>query len=178
LIDADGAPTPTFEGIRKAPESEYKQRLVEWLNSAYADVIRFVDPSKDDEVAARDAFRSYVPVGQQGRMVSLFLLLYAAAGVRSDKAASPRPQRNGPQRPRAINRPAATNPNTRKLAQRETNLGLPPALAGLLSSLPQDGQAWTKANRDKFVATFAAVLDFCFPIVTQHEIDAQDPGDD
>ncbi|MBO6693599.1 MAG: DUF5343 domain-containing protein, partial [Parvibaculum sp.] len=32
LIDEKGNPTAIFEKIRLAPESEYKQRMQEWLN--------------------------------------------------------------------------------------------------------------------------------------------------
>src|ERR1700716_2236116 len=38
LIDETGKPTPTFEGIRLAPEAEYKKRLEDWLKGTYADV--------------------------------------------------------------------------------------------------------------------------------------------
>jgi hypothetical protein len=42
---------------------------------------------------------------------------------------------------------------------------VPAPLAGLLSTLPPEGGGWTQNQRDKFVATFGTVLDFCFPIV-------------
>lgn len=90
LIDDDGKPTATFEGLRLAPEGEYKERLSQWLNNAYADVLTYVDPATADETALRDAFRSYSPVGQQPRMVSLFTALYAAAGSGPGKATSTR----------------------------------------------------------------------------------------
>lgn len=94
LIDEKGAPTGILEGIRLAPEAEYKQRLSEWLKSAYADVLRYVDPAVDDETKIRDAFRSYNPVGQQPRMISLFQGLIAAAGMGQEKpAAQPRRKR-------------------------------------------------------------------------------------
>lgn len=95
LIDDNGSPTPTFEGLRLAPEGEYQQRMADWLNSAYADVLRYVDPQSADETAVRDAFRSYSPVGQQPRMVSLFLGLYAAAGIGREKPAATRQPRKG-----------------------------------------------------------------------------------
>jgi len=175
LINEKGEPTSTFEGLRKAPEGEYRQRFTEWLNGAYADVIKFVDPAKDDETAARDAFRNYIPVGQQPRMVSLFLNLFAAAGVRSpEKSAQPRPQRNAQPRPRANSASVAARSSARSSTIKDTNSGLPPALAGLLSSLPQDGRGWTQATRDRFVMTFGTVLDFCFPVITQSEADAQE----
>ena len=34
---------------------------------------------------------------------------------------------------------------------------------GLLEHLPANG--WTREERDKFVAVFEAVLDFCVPII-------------
>lgn len=105
LIDEQGAPTKTFEGIRLAPEAEYKQRLSEWLQSAYADVLKFVDPAVDDEIKVRDAFRSYQPVGQQSRMISLFLGLLGAAGMSVEKRGgqSRRPSSTPPRTPRASN---------------------------------------------------------------------------
>jgi hypothetical protein len=48
---------------------------------------------------------------------------------------------------------------------------MPPALAGLMASLPQDGDGWTKEQRNKFVTLFSATLDFCIPVVTQADID-------
>jgi len=47
--------------------------------------------------------------------------------------------------------------------------GLPPAIAGLLASLPKEGEGWTQDRRDKFVNTFGAVIDFCFPIVAAEQ---------
>jgi hypothetical protein len=41
---------------------------------------------------------------------------------------------------------------------------LPAPIAGLLQSLPPDGQGWTQQERDKFMATFGTVLDFCIRI--------------
>ncbi|ADP70888.1 hypothetical protein Rvan_1638 [Rhodomicrobium vannielii ATCC 17100] len=99
LIDEQGAPTKTFEGLRLAPEAEYKQRLSQWLQSAYADVLKFVDPADDDETKIRDAFRSYQPVGQQARMITLFLGLLAAAGMVAEKRGSqPRRPSSPPQK--------------------------------------------------------------------------------
>ena len=95
LIDKDGNITEMFESIRLAPEADYQNRLQAWLNSAYADVLAYVDPANDDETKIRDAFRNYRPMGQQGRMVTLFVRLYAAAGVRAPKAAPANPLRHG-----------------------------------------------------------------------------------
>jgi hypothetical protein len=81
LIDGDGMPTPTMVGLRKAPESDYRERFADMLRAAYADVFAFVDPAEDDTIRVRDAFRHYKPTGMQDRMVTLFLGLCAYAGI-------------------------------------------------------------------------------------------------
>lgn len=175
LIDDDGKPSEIFEGIRKAPEAEYKQRLAEWLNSAYADVIKFVDPGKDDETAVRDAFRSYIPVGQQERMVSLFLGLYAAAGIGPERSS----QQSRTRAPAAAPRPRVSSQSswdrliTKAKPVSKQATGIPEPLAGLLSRLPVEGDGWTKAKRDTFMTTFGAVLDFCYPIVEGDEAETK-----
>jgi hypothetical protein len=169
LINEDGVPTPTFEGIRLAPEAEYKKRLEDWLTGAYADVFSYVDPARDDETRIRDAFRTYQPVAQQPRMVSLFQGLCDAAGLvpeKTTRSSRPAPAPVGTPRLRAAAR--------RIVAERFKDVprykpdsvsGLPPSLAGLLASLPSAEDGWTNAEREKFLTTFRAVLDFCIPII-------------
>jgi len=173
LIDEKGMPTEALEGLRLAPEAEFQSRMVDWLRGAYAEVFSFVDPSQDGETRVRDAFRSYHPVGQQSRMVALFLGLCAAAGLVPEKPESaPRPSARTASPASAS--PVGT-PRQRTIAKRivservlkgapPPNPAVPPALAGLLASLPAEGDTWTKAERAKFIAAFTAMLDFCFPV--------------
>lgn len=169
LIEDNGQISEALEAMRLAPQGEFKQRVKEWLDAAYADVLQFTDPASDDETKVRDAFRNYKPVGQQGRMVTLFLRLYEYAGVELPQAAKPvaRP-RPAVVRDRVRVREVAKAPRE-TLAQptRKATTGLPPAIAGLLESLPQDGQGWTETRRDGFLTAFTAVLGFCFPITTE-----------
>lgn len=166
LIDDQGGITPTFEALRLAPQDQYQQRLREWINEAYADVLTYVDPESDDDTKVRDAFRSYKPVGQQDRMVTLFLRLCSAAGmVTPKKAPSTTPK------PKPAPKPTSPSKSTSGAAAHAPQKhfatgGVPPALAGLLASLPAEGEGWTKDRRDKFVNTFGAVIDFCYPIIT------------
>lgn len=167
----DGMPTKTFEAIRLAPEAEYKKRLVEWLKSAYADIFSVVDPSKDDVVRIRDAFRGYQPVGQQGRMVSLFQGLCSAAGLLPEKTPTPRPAARA--KPAASARSStmqrAASHLTYKTVSKKSPQGLPPAITGLLESLPSVGDEWSAADRERFLSTFEAVLDFCYPIAKEEK---------
>lgn len=168
LIDDAGAPSQVLEGIRLAPESEYQQRLTEWLNAAYADALSFVDPSTDDEVQIRDAFRSYKPVGQQSRMVTLFMGLFTAAGVmpeRQRQSAPRKPKASTATKPReTVVKPVRHNPPP---ANPVVPSNMPPALAGMMMSLPNAEAGWTKEARDSFLSAFAVVLDFCFPIAAK-----------
>lgn len=184
LIDDAGQPTPTFEGIRKAPEAEYKNRMAEWLNAAYADALQFVDPAIADETQVRDAFRNYVPTGQQARMVSLFIQLYAAAGVGPERQApQPRP------RTRAAARSNTSKPMSRPGSRSSAGLRspshvlpaanphVPEPLTGLLVRLPSE-RGWTQSDRDKFLNTFGTVLDFCFPIVSADTLTKAEEDDE
>lgn len=169
LIDDKGMPTPAFEGLRRASQGEFKQRMAEWLNAAYADVLNFIDPATADETAIRDAFRNYNPVGQQSRMVTLFSGLYAAAGIGPEpdkKQSASRPgARTGATstKPRVLWASRAGSIITPRKQSFAGSGEMPPALAGLLASLPSSG-TWTRQERDKFLATFGSVLDFCFQI--------------
>src|SRR5438128_375580 len=59
LITEDGSPSEVLEGLRLAPEAEYKKRMAEWLTDTYADALQFVDPATASETEIRDAFRKY-----------------------------------------------------------------------------------------------------------------------
>ncbi len=166
LVDETGRPTQIFEGIRLAPEAEYKKRLEDWLKGAYADVFSFVDPLKDGETRIRDAFRSYQPIGQQARMVTLFTGLCAAAGLVAEKA--PRSTISSTFTPRQRTVAKRIVADKFKDAPRHPS-AIPAPLDGLLAKLPAEGDVWTKEEREKFMATFGTVLDFCFPIVETTE---------
>lgn len=174
LIDAEtGVPTPTFEALRLAPEVEFKKRLEDWLKGAYADVFAFVDPSKDGEGRIRDAFRTYQPFGQQERMVLLFQGLCTAAGLLPDKPQQPRTTSVRPLvvRPRPVATAQAPRASTKPAFYGGGGMqpAIPPALAGLLSSLPPMGEGWTRPERDKFLTTFGAVLDYVIPVVVRRQ---------
>lgn len=173
LIDEDGKPTPTFEAIRLAPENEYKKRLEDWLKGTYADIFSFVDPTKDDETRIRDAFRSYNPVGQQPRMVTLFVGLCTEAGLIVPKQPASAPRSRPAVEPARRSSPARPKP-PRHAEQNGSIPGLPAPLAGLLASLPRDGDGWTTEKRTKFMTAFGTVLDLCVPIVDDADADADE----
>jgi hypothetical protein len=170
LIDESLMPTETLENLRRVPEPEFKSQLGAWIKNVYADVLMFVDPS-DTESDVRDAFRAYNPVGQQSRMIALFLGLCRAADLRSDDQSAPKSRVRTRQ-----SRPAAGLAKKEKQSAppvQHRQSGLPRAVAGLIESLPASGK-WTQADRDKFITTFTAVLDFSYDVVEVTEREAND----
>lgn len=183
LIDEDGKPTPVFEGLRLAPEAQYKERMAQWLTEAYADALSFVDPATATDTEIRDAFRGYKPTGMQDRMVTLFIGLCEAAGLSPERKRRASAPSNGQRKvaPANVNRkireiiqpktdPERAVPAPQHHARGHQTLGLPPALSGLMASLPPEGSTWTKVDRDRFVDTFKAVLDFCYPVTGRRNV--------
>lgn len=173
LIDDKGTPRETLQKIRVAPEKEYRNCIAEWVKSAYAEVFQFVDPSTDDMQTVRDAFRAYEPAGQRERMVALFMALCAEGGLADESRKSePKPSARKPQAPRAA---VPASPSVARGATRTPHVPfaaagtLPPALAGLMQSLPPPETGWTSDQRDRFIETFKSVLDYVIPVV-QHDV--------
>ncbi len=92
LIDDHGAPSDSFERLRKAPTSDYPAVLAEVVRQAYGPVFAVVDPTTASLEAIEDAFRHFVPTGQRARMVTLFTGLLAESGLTAD----PLKKRPGP----------------------------------------------------------------------------------
>lgn len=165
LIKDNGSPTETLEGLRLAPEGEYKPRLAAWLKSAYAGIFAFFDPTKDDEVRVRDAFRGYKPIGQQSRMVILFQGLCVEAGLIPEKPSIKKATGTARATSKVVGVGRAIKIKPKTLGR--VSSGLPPAIAGLMETLPSAAEGWTTADRAKFLKTFESVLDFSIPITKE-----------
>jgi hypothetical protein len=110
-------------------------------------------------------------------MVTLFIGLFTAAGVMPQRAKASPPKRSAQASGAAKAKPGLTNyqraavralggqhqPQNQIRSPAFTG-SLPPAIAGLLATLPPDGGYWTKERRDGFIATFEAVIDYTFKI--------------
>lgn len=170
LVDADGNPTPTLIALRQVRSDEFQANLADAIKAAYSEVFQFVDPAKDDATRIADAFRSYEPHGQRARMITLFMGLCEAAGIAksADAKVSQRTARPAISKTRAR---AATQPRGSSGTGAPSMNGaaavpgpLHPAVAGLLASIPTNGRSWTREERERFMSTFGAVLDFAVPI--------------
>ncbi|MFL5386481.1 MAG: DUF5343 domain-containing protein [Longimicrobiaceae bacterium] len=192
LIDGDGTPSETLEGLRSAPSTEFQARMQDFVRGAYPEVFTYVNPSVDDLEQIRDAFRPYKPHGQQARMVSLFVGLLEAAGLREpavNGAGEPvqrrPPLKRGAPLPGTRSRKASSGANggappaqgtpapppaplatpvVPPMPQGSTDTAdAPPAVLGLLRELPKDGKTWSPGQQQRFLAAFTAVIQLLYP---------------
>ncbi len=175
LTDEAGNPAPSMEGLRRASADDFRNRLQELIRSVYAEVFKFVDPAKDDLGRVADAFRAFNPIGQRGRMVTLFMGLCEAAGIipEGTRKAPPGTSRPTPMK-RKVTLATADAPRTAtaKYNVRSEDGGtVPEPLMGLLRALPSAERGWSRQRRDEFVDTFKAVLNFTIPVRVGGEAD-------
>jgi hypothetical protein len=186
LIDDDGRRTPLFDRLGRAATAEYPQVLADILRESYAEVFRVVgDPASANEVDVNDAFRGFKPEAQRNRMVVLFIGLCREAGLMPGGPLEARPRSKKPAQPRIPPRkevrepvpPAPSNGST--MPDFFTGaLDAKPATAGadysllalMLRKLPASGQ-WSPEERQRWLATFIANLDFLAEVV-----DSEDDG--
>jgi hypothetical protein len=90
LVDEQGSATEVLEDLRKAPNAEFKPKLVALLKSVYSDVFAILEPSGASYEQVQDAFRGFTPAGQRDRMVTLFLGLLQYAEYGGDLPTAPR----------------------------------------------------------------------------------------
>lgn len=167
LIDDAGNPTDTLVALQRSTSEEFKERFAEVVQTAYAPIFQMVNP-ETNPMGVRDAFRPYTPVGQQGRMVTLFMGLCAYAGI-VEKAAVPEKRAADPRRPGGrpptATRPAPASRKNRGGQQQADTGAIPETLMALMKeALPMSGRSWTTNQRERFIRTFEAILDFKFPV--------------
>ena len=169
LVDDDGRLTQSMDTLRKAPSADFKQQLEEHVREVYDEVFQFTDPAKDDPKRIADAFRSYEPMGQRARMVTLFLGLCEAAGIIPEGTA----RKSAPAQSTALARKNANSKRPPERAKGDSQspasfpgfaASIPPALGGILAMLPTNGTGWTQTDRDRWVDLFGRVLDFVIPL--------------
>jgi hypothetical protein len=184
LLDDAMQPTAELVALGKVPTDQFKERLAAVLRTAYADVLKFVDPATDDYERVRDQFRPYKPPSLRDRMATLFLGLIEYAGVipegRTKELTGRRPATG---KARAT-RPASTRSSAKPPSESSSNGSragteeaeaphqvrrprdghLPPALEGFMRALPEPGTAVSVKRRDQYVQAFASNFDLSYDV--------------
>lgn len=143
------------------------------IRSAYAEVFKLTDPSKDDAQRVKDAFRLFKPEAQRDRQVMLFMGLCKHAGIIQSIPREPRglPGSNPKPRPKLSGEPKPRG----GAATIRSGQGIPASIMGVLDSLPLVTGTWPEGRKKKFLTAFEAILDMEFEIKDE---DASEGGDD
>jgi hypothetical protein len=89
IITQDGMLTETYNRLRQAGSEEFRTILADLVRQAYRPIFEKIDPGTASLDDITRAFSSYNPEKQQSRIVSLFVYLCGAAGIRQGDIAAP-----------------------------------------------------------------------------------------
>ena len=180
LIDEDGAVQPALVEMVQKPD-ERPALIGKLLRDRYPKAVALGEGNATTGQLI-DVFKEYGVQGDTARKAIAFYL--KAAEFAGDIPVSPnfktpsvRTSGGGAKRrPRKAN--TENNPPPPSV-----NAGVPgglhPALAGLLATIPKQGNTWTKDEHDRFKAAFDPVLAIAAPISDSDPLDPEDEeGDD
>jgi len=169
LVEESGELTEALKSIGRSTDEEYRAILSGLIRDAYSEVLKVIDPAENSQAEILNVFRRYNPASQRQRMVIFFLGMCREAGI---------PTLDVP-RQRAMGRSRETKetamPRTRTGTASMKGVGtlraranvqspdLPPALEGLMRSLPPPGTPLSKERRDQWIEIVRVTLAFLYP---------------
>jgi hypothetical protein len=175
LIDENGVPDPALETMAK--DVEQRKVTLRSLMKRYDPALDGLDLERATAGELDERFRRYSITGATfGRAIAFFVQAAQYSGIplspyitqrrRTAKGngASVQPRRRGRQ-PKAKPEGEKPEPQVIRPTSIVDSLGLHPTVTPLLQDLNRIGSNWDKADRDKWIATFLAVLDYAYPTV-------------
>jgi hypothetical protein len=165
--------------MHTSTDEEYAAILSGLVRQAYAEVFNVIDPAEDSQDRIVNVFRRYTPASQRDRMVIFFLGICREAGIRTLNV--PRQRAMAGTRGAPISRPAATvaAPRVKEKPRPIDISGVPPALEGLVRSLPPQGTPLSAGRRQQWLKMAEATLAFVYPEEKEEEmVVTEDEGDE
>jgi len=162
LTTAKGEPTAALQSMHTSTDEEYQATLAGLVREAYSEVFNAVDPSVDAHDRIVNVFRRYTPASQRNRMAIFFLGMCRAAGIPTLDV--PRQRAMNASRPTARPAPVRTaRPAHSVPPGRRQGSDVPPALDGLMKSLPAPGAPLSSERRRQWLKMAEATLTFLYP---------------
>jgi hypothetical protein len=171
LITEEGEPTQALRSMHTSTDEEYRSILAGLIREAYREVFDVVDPAKDSQDRILNVFRRYTPASQRARMMIFFLGMCREAGIptldvpRQRVMAGARRTTTAPRQGSdgEVAVAGALGSRVRERPMADGHTGLPPALEGLVRSLPTPGTPLSKERRAQWIAMAEATLAFVYP---------------
>lgn len=173
LIDKGGVPDPALETM--ANDVEQRKVMLTALMARYDAALDGLDLERATAGELDERFGRYDVSGETFRRTIVFFIQaaqycgmplspYITQRRRTAKGngASVQPRRRGRQ-PKAKPEGGKPEPQVIRPTSIVDSLGLHPAVTPLLQDLNRIGSKWDKAERDKWVTTFLAVIDYAYP---------------
>jgi hypothetical protein len=170
LIDDDNKPKPELETMALDLDRR-KATLRERLEESYADAIGAINLEKATHGELEDRFRIYDIAGETLRKALVFFIHaagYAGMPLSAHITKKTRGMRgNGAKKrghPAKRKSSQEKQPQDRSVSDLPKRHNLHQSIDGLLSDLARIGPSWTKEERDRWVNTFIANIDYAYPV--------------
>jgi len=169
LVEEEGDLTEALKSIGRSTDEEYRAILSGLIREAYSEAFNVIDPAENSQAEILNVFRRYNPASQRQRMVIFFLGMCREAGIPTLDVPRQRAMgRSGETRETPVprtRRGTASLKGTGTLRARASaqSLDLPPALEGLVKSLPPLGTPLSKERRDQWIEVVRVTLAFLYP---------------
>jgi hypothetical protein len=173
LIGQDGVPDPALERI--AADLEERKATLVRLMARYDAALDGLDLERATAGELDERFRRYDISGDTFRKAVVFFIQAAQycgmplSPYITKRKHMPRGNGGGVQ-PRRRGRPPKVKPEGGKIEVPEArvsrdidSLGLHPSVTALLYDLNRIGSRWSKVEKDRWVATFLANIDYAYP---------------
>jgi hypothetical protein len=169
LVEESGELTEALKSIGSSTDEEYRAILSGLIRDAYSEVFNVIDPAENTQAEILNVFRRYTPGSQRQRMVIFFLGMCREAGIPTLDV----PRQRAMGRPRETAERPAPHTRTGRASLRGTGAlrtrgtaqppDIPPALDGLVRSLPPAGTPLSAERRQQWLDMAKATLAFVYP---------------
>jgi hypothetical protein len=174
LIDKNGVPDPSLETMAKDPVQ--RKSSLAALMARYNEALDGLDLERATAGELDERFRRYDISGDTFRKAVVFFIQAAQycgmplspyitkrKRITRGDAATAQPRRRGrpPKAKVEVREPEAREA---RVDQDVDSLGLHPSVAALLSDLNRIGSRWDQIQKDRWVSTFLAIIDYAYPI--------------